>query len=235
MKKVSSGIIPLDAQLGGGFPIPSIILVLEEPGAGADVLSLHFAIEGVKNKENVAYMLTNDTEEELNEDIKTYFGLNPKTLSEMKIIELVPLKLFEKVRCTKSILKVVKSDPFNLLRKNISSGNYSRIVLNNLTYFFMNYDENDVLKLLNEIALFSRKNKFTLLALMTKGMFEPRLETAVKHVVDGVIELTIKEVENEIQRRLKILKLKRVLVPKIVMRYDLTDRGIKLETVVRVV
>ena len=208
---------------------------MEEPGAGADVLSLHFAIEGVKNKENVAYMLTNDTKEEINEDIKTYFGLDPESLAEMKIIELVPLKLFERMKCTKSVLKVIRSDPLNLLRKNVISGNYSRLVLNNLTYFFMNYEESEVLKILNEIVLSSRRNKFVSLLLMTKGMFDSRLETAVKHIVDGVIELTIREVENEIQRRLKVLKLKRVLVPKAVMRYDLTDKGIKLETVVRVI
>jgi len=235
MKRISSGIIPLDSQLGGGFPVPSIILLLEEPGAGADVLSLHFAIEGVRNKENVVYMLTDDTKEELNEDIKTYFGLNPEDLAEMKVIELVPSKLFEKTKCTKGVVKVIRSDPLNLLRKNTISGYYNRMVLNNLTYFFMNYKEDEVMKVLNEMALFSRKNKFVFLLLMTKGMFDSRLETAVKHIVDGVIELTIKEVENEIQRRLKIIKLKRVLVPKAIMRYDLTDKGIKLETVVRVI
>ena len=65
-------------------------------------------------------------------------------------------------------------------------------------------------------------------------MFEPSFETAVKQAVDGIIELSLREAETEIQRRLKVIKLKRTLVPKSIFRYDITDRGIKMESVTRV-
>ncbi len=70
--------------------------------------------------------------------------------------------------------------------------------------------------------------------LITKGMFDSRTETTIKHYADGVIELTLKEVENEVQRRLKVIKLKGILVPKAILRYELTDKGIKMESVMRV-
>jgi len=49
-----------------------------------------------------------------------------------------------------------------------------------------------------------------------------------------IIEMSISETGNEIQRLLKILKLKRVLVPKSILRYDLTEKGIRMESVMRV-
>ena len=88
--------------------------------------------------------------------------------------------------------------------------------------------------MLESMAVSARKNESVILVLFTKGMFESTFETAVKQVVDGVIELSIREAETEIQRRMKIIKLKRTLVPKTIFRYDITDKGIRMESVTRV-
>lgn len=62
---------------------------------------------------------------------------------------------------------------------------------------------------------------------ITKGIFDSKLET-------DVIGLSLREVGNEIQRRMKIIKFKKILVPKTILRYDLTEKGIKMESVMRV-
>jgi KaiC/GvpD/RAD55 family RecA-like ATPase len=65
-------------------------------------------------------------------------------------------------------------------------------------------------------------------------MFDKRIETAIKHQSDGVIELTLKEVENETQQRLKVIKLERYVVPKNILRCELTGKDISGELLMRV-
>jgi KaiC/GvpD/RAD55 family RecA-like ATPase len=65
-------------------------------------------------------------------------------------------------------------------------------------------------------------------------MFDRKIETAIKHYSDGVIELTLREIENEMQRRLKIVKLEKYMVPKNIFRYELTEKGISMESLMRV-
>lgn len=236
MKIFKTGIVPLDTQLRGGFPASSVVLILEDPGAGADIFSFHFAIEGLKNGEKVLYVTTDDTEDELKENMMLYFDIPPEELSKMKILYLVSPRLrdVKAEKDAKEFLRKIRYDPLNGLKILIQNEHFDRVIINNITYFFMYYDKEEVFKLTEEFSVVSKRNESIFLILMTKGMFDSQTETAMKHVADGVIELTVREVENEVQRRFKVLKLKRVLVPKSILRYDLTEKGIKMESVMRV-
>jgi len=233
MKKFSTGITPLDAQLGGGFPSGSLILLLEEPGAGADVFSFHFAVAGLKENEKTLYISTNDTREQIIENIKLYFSIDPEGI---EIVDLVAARMIERHAehsDVRAFLKQIRHDPLKHV-KTVVKGEYDRLILNSLAYFVLNYGEEDVVDLINDISLAVKKNDAVALLLMTKGIADEKLENTIKFMADGIIEMTINESGNEIQRLLKILKLKRVLVPKSILRYDLTDKGIKMESVMRV-
>jgi len=235
MKVYRTGIIQLDSQLGGGIPAGSVVLILEEPGAGGDVFSFHFAVEGVKNDEKVFYLITDDTEEEIRENIVLYFNIEEELLDKIHLCSFIT-KHYRKKEKEGDIRKLLRTgtDPLNIFKNRLIREEYDRIIINNLTYFIENYKLSDVISLIDDLSEYTRNREAVALLLMTKGMFEPRIETTMKHHSDGVIELTLREVENEIQRRLKIVKFKRILVPKAVLRYDLTDKGIKMESVMRV-
>ncbi len=237
MKKSSTGITPLDAQLGGGFPSGSLILLLEEPGAGADVFSFHFAVAGINNNEKVLYITTNDTKDQILQNIKLYFALENGVADRIEFVDLVSSRLLQQTDSksdVKAFLKQMKHDPLKHVKTTIASSNHERIILNSLAYFVLNYNTDDVVELINEMSLTAKKNDSVILLLMTKGIADDKLENTIKFIADGIIEMTINESGNEIQRVLKILKLKRVLVPKSILRYDLTERGIKMESVMRV-
>lgn len=237
MKKYSTGITPLDAQLGGGFPSGSVILLLEEPGAGADVFSFHFALAGMNNDEKVLYITTNDTKEQILQNIKVYFALDDSVTDKIEFLDLVSTQLFQQADIksdVRAILKHMKHDPLKHVRTTIVNSNHERIILNSLTYFILNYNVEDVVELINTMSLTAKKNDSVILLLMTKGIADEKLENTIKFVADGIIEMSISETGNEIQRLLKILKLKRVLVPKSILRYDLTEKGIRMESVMRV-
>ncbi len=234
MKLMKTGILPLDTQLGGGIPAGSVVLVLEEPGAGGDVLSYHFAVEGALNGENVFYLATDDTEEEVKDYVNLYFNLDDAVWENITLLSLSSSLKKEGEKDAKDFLKKTMYDPIGGLKTILYHEDFDRVVVNNMTYFIANYPIEDVVSLIEVFSKYAKKNESVFMMLMTKGMFDSRTETAIKHYSDGVIELTLREVENEVQRRLKVIKFKGILVPKAILRYELTDKGIKMESVMRV-
>ncbi len=226
-----TGIIPLDTQLGGGIPEGKIVLILEEPGAGAEVFSYHFAVEGARLGEKVLYIATDDSEEEVRETINLYFNLSNE---EWEYITLLSLSSFSKIRNGREYLRRTIYDPLGGIKTIISNEEFNRIIVNNLVHFLKSYELHDVIDFVEFLSGEARKRKFSALLLMTKGMFDPSIEATLKHYVDAVFELSLREVENEVQRRLKVIKFKGIVVPKAILRYDLTDRGVKMESVMRV-
>ncbi|MFO7965976.1 MAG: RAD55 family ATPase [Archaeoglobaceae archaeon] len=236
MRQFTTGISSLDTQLGGGLSSGSVVLLLEEPGAGADIFSLHVAIEGLKNNEKVLYVTTDDTVEELKESISLYFDVSTDILSQIDIIDLVSTRmgLPTEEDSAKAYLKRTRYDTLSGLKTSIQDERYDRVIINNITYFFTHYDREEVFKLIEDFSATTKQDESLFFMLMTKGMFDHQTEVAMKHSGDGVIEFTMREIEDEMQRRLKVLKLKRALVPKTVLRYDLTNKGFRMESVMRV-
>ncbi|MFP4559272.1 MAG: RAD55 family ATPase [Archaeoglobaceae archaeon] len=232
MRQFTTGIISLDAQLGG-LASGSVVLLLEEPGAGADVFSLQVAIEGLKNNERVLYVTTDDTFSELKESINTYFDIPSDLLYEMDVMDLVSNRMGLPVEdANRDYLKRARHDTLGGLKTSIQNEEYDRVIINNITYFFTHYDREEVFKLIEEFSGVSKQNESIFFMLMTRGMFDHQTEVTMKHNVDGVIEFSMREVDDEIERRLKILKLKKVLVPKTVLKYDLS-RGLRMEQVMK--
>jgi len=63
--RVSTGIEGLDHILGGGLPAARFHLVQGDPGAGKTTLGLQFLLEGMRRGENVLYVTSSETGEEL--------------------------------------------------------------------------------------------------------------------------------------------------------------------------
>ncbi len=233
MRKFKTGILPLDTQLTGGIPGGSVVLILEDPGAGADVFTFHFAIEGALNGEKVFYLSTDDTEEEIKEYMNVYFNVGDEVWDNIVIVSLGTFRHGVK-KDVKDYLRKTMYDPMSGLKTILGNERFERVVINNITYFLTNYELEGVISFIEDLSSISKQYESVVLLTMTRGMFEPRIETAMKHYADGVFELTLREVENEIQRRLKIVKFKRILVPKAILRYDLTEKGVRMESVMRV-
>ncbi|MEM4702325.1 MAG: ATPase domain-containing protein, partial [Archaeoglobaceae archaeon] len=175
---------------------------------------------------NVLYISTDDATKE----VKRYLGLYFPKYQNFTIISLKDREELD----AKGYLKKTMHDILSGVKTIIRNEKFDRVVLNNLTFFFSHYSPEDVGSLIEFFLNDAREKESAYLLLMTKGMFEERVETMVKHLCDGVIELSLREVDNEIQRRLKFIKFKGIIVPRVVMRYDLTEKGIKMESMIRV-
>ncbi|MFN3384056.1 MAG: RAD55 family ATPase [Archaeoglobaceae archaeon] len=226
MKVFRTGIIPLDVQLGGGIPSGSVVALIEEPGAGGDVFSYHFAVEGSNVGDNVLYIATDDSAKDVRRYLSLYF-------QRYQDFTLISLKSNEETDA-KGYLRKTMYDALSGVKTIVKNEKFDRIVINNLTFFFSHYPTEDVISLIEFFLNDAREKDSAYILLLTKGMLEERAEIAVKHLCDGVIELSLREVENEIQRRLKFIKFKGIIVPRAVMRYELTDKGVKMESMMRV-
>jgi len=226
MKIFRTGIVPLDAQLGGGIPSGSVVALIEEPGAGGDVFSYHFAVEGSNLGDNVLYIATDDSVKDVRRYLSLYFP-------RYQDFTLISLKSDEETDA-KGYLRKTMYDVLSGVKTIIKNEKFDRVIINNLTFFFSRYSIEDVISLIEFFLNDAREKESAYMLLLTKGMLEERAEIAVKHFCDGVIELSLREVENEIQRRLKFIKFKGIIVPRAVMRYELTDRGVKIEPMMRV-
>lgn len=233
MERYSTGIMSLDSQLGGGFPAGSFIVLIEDPGAGANYFVYHFVIEGLRKGEKALFISTEETEEEIRNNVKAISGMNPDNLD---ILDLMSPKVFGMVGGgdAKSFLRATTQDPYKRVTDELWKSNHNRIAIHSLTYFVENYSWEEVKALVDKITIQTRRNKSVCVATFTKGMFESRIEAAIKHYADGVIELSIREAETEVQRRLKVIKIKATIVPKSILRYDITEKGIRMESVMRV-
>ncbi|MDI9610651.1 MAG: RAD55 family ATPase [Archaeoglobales archaeon] len=227
MKVYRSGIVPLDVQLGGGVPGGTVLIILEEPGAGGEVFSYHFAVEGANNGENVLYIATDDSEK----DIKKFLNLYFEKFREFTILSFKGKQEGD----ARGYLRKTMYDLLTGIKTILKNEKFDRVVINNMTFFFSKYSQEDVISLIEFLSSLAKENESAFLLLMTKGMLEENQETAVKHFCDGVIELNLREFENEVQRRLKFIKFKGIVVPRLIMRYELTDKGVKMESTMRVI
>jgi KaiC/GvpD/RAD55 family RecA-like ATPase len=226
MRIYRTGIVPFDVQLEGGIPGGTVLLILEEPGAGGDVFSYHFAVEGAKSGEKVIYFSTDDYEDDVKRFLRVYFD----QYKEFPVLSFKGQKKDE----ARVHVKRAFHDAIGRLKGILRDERYDRMIINNLVYFFSKYSYEDVVSMIEFLSDVCKENDSVSVLLMTKGMVDDKQETALKHYCDGVVELSLRETENEIQRRLKFLKLEGVVVPRIVLRYDITNRGIRMESTIRV-
>src|SRR3990167_6639880 len=130
MNLIKSGVKGLDNILKGGFKENSNILVTGAPGTGKTILCLQFANEGIKNKEPVLFVATEEFKEAIFEYAKT-MGLN----------NLINNKLFMVLERTdlKSQIKSL-TDPIKLVKQH----KVKRIVFDSITFFDYLYFKNEL-------------------------------------------------------------------------------------------
>jgi KaiC/GvpD/RAD55 family RecA-like ATPase len=174
----------------------------------------------------VIYFSTDDYED----DVKRFLGVYFDQYKEFPVLSFKGQKKDE----ARVHVKRAFHDAIGRLKGILRDDRYDRMIINNLVYFFSKYSYEDVVSMIEFLSDVCKENDSVSVLLMTKGMVDDKQETALKHYCDGVVELSLRETENEIQRRLKFLKLEGVVVPRIVLRYDITNRGIRMESTIRV-
>jgi len=220
MKLKKTWIEGLDEVLGGGLPDKSVILVEGEPGSGHDLLAQQILCRCALKEENVAYFTTSVIPEILREDLET-FGWNVQSLEktgQWKFIHDHSAKVLQ------------------TLRNEITSrvGKTEWMVVDSLSYLLLTQGYKSVLELVELLLDETHKHGGVNFLLLTQGMHDSQTEISLQHLADGVIEVTAQEVAGGVDRRIRMKKMRRVVYRQRLIPFNITERGIVIETAVRI-
>ena len=221
MKLLRLWIEGLDEMLGGGLPDKSVVVMTGEPGSGYDILAQQIMYQHALHNEKVAYFSTSRSRETIKEDLAT-FGWNVTPLEE---------------KGDWIHLQAPVSDAIQVLTQNmpkaVAEGRW--VLLDSLSYLILTQKYYSVVQIVELLLENARKHGGIHFVLLTQKMHDAETETTMQHLADGVMEFTAHETAGGIDRRIRIKKMRRAVYEPRLIPFNITERGITIETAVRMV
>jgi len=220
MKLLKTWIEGLDEMLGGGLPEKSVIVMMGEPGSGYDVFAQQILYQNVLQGGKAAYFSTSRDFDALKEDFET-FGWDVSSLQKNEnwlFFNLNGLNVIQQM--TENILKVV------------AEGRW--VLVDSLSYLILTQKYREVIGVIESLLNAARAHGGVHFLLLTQGMHDRETETTMQHLVDGVMEFSAQEMAGGIDRRIRMKKMRRTVYEPKLIPFNITERGITIETAVRI-
>ena len=241
---VTTGILGLDVQLGGGIPPGTTLLLIAESGAGAEIFTKQFLYGGLNSGETAFYFSSDRSIAEVKADMK-HFGWDISKYEETQMVKFIDAYtprfiniLPPKLRNRMSAKEFLKAglDPLNQLKTTISQNHESgyRGVIDSISYFLRAYGLNSVIEVIELMSSIGKITGGIHLIVIGAGLHDDITLNTVKYLTDGMIEFYVKDRGSQIERGLVIRKMRGMIVPNRSICFDITHRGIELETTTRV-
>jgi KaiC/GvpD/RAD55 family RecA-like ATPase len=221
-----------------------MILLLAEPGTSSEIFANQFVYGGLTSGEEVYYFSSEHPIKEVVEDMKN-FGWDIEEYlnnNQMDFIDAYSLRFYNALPkhmsvdlSPKDFLKQ-NTDALNLLKSVVNEPRKERYrgVIDSMSFFLRAYELNNVIEAIEVISSVGKATNAVQLVLMTSGMHDPTVENTMKDICDGVIEFRMKERGSEIERSILIRKMRGMIPPNKTISYNITNKGIELETTTRV-
>jgi KaiC/GvpD/RAD55 family RecA-like ATPase len=210
----------LDEMLGGGLPDKNVVVMTGEPGSGYDILAQQILYQHALHNEKIAYFSTSRQPDTLRDDLVT-FGWNVAPLEEQGTWTFHHLSVADAV----SVLT-------EKIPQAVSEGRW--VLLDSLSYLILTQKYGSVVKTVELLLECARRNGGIHFLLLTQKMHDVETETTMQHLVDGVIEFSAQETAGGVDRRIRIKKMRRAVYESRLIPFNITDRGITIETAVRI-
>jgi len=220
MKLLKTWIEGLDEMLGGGLPEKSVILMTGEPGSGYDILAQQVLYHNALHGGKAAYFSTTRVPEALREDFET-FGWNVAPLQENDNW------MFFNVYVPDVIQVLMEKIP-----KVVAEGRW--VLIDSLSYLILTQKYRSVVSVVELLLNSAKEHGGVHFLLLTQKMHDTETETTMQHLVDGVIEFSAQETAGGIDRRLRMKKMRRAVYEPRLIPFNITERGITIETAVRI-
>ena len=230
IKRVKTGVAGLDEMIGGGIPEGHSMLVLGSFGTGKTTMGLQFMWEGLQEKEKCLFITLEESVDSLVKDAYS-FGWDLKPYIEKRQLALFDLQ----ANHLRDAIRLVKNDMYNIMKEFKAN----RVVIDSISLVEMlNSEEYERrITLRNICELLKSTGATSLITCETKnsGSMMSRFGY-IEYVVDGIILLEPRP-ELDAKRTLltiRVLKLKRSGHTRDIKLYIISDKGIKVQTDVRV-
>ncbi len=219
--KIKTGIGGLDDMLEGGIPVGHSVAVIGSFGTGKTTFAMQFIWEGLKNGEKCIFMSLEEDEESIVETAKSFDWDFGKYLNDsLLIIKLEPEDAANSIKRLEGEIPQI-----------IKEFGASRIAIDSVSLITMLYREEEEKR--KALFTLSRSIKESGATAIFTAEVDPRnpyvsRDGLVEYVVDGVILLMPREVNERIMLTLKILKMRRTKHSREVKPYDITSEGIEV-------
>jgi len=221
MKFLKTWIEGLDEMLGGGLPEKSVVVMTGEPGSGYDILAQQILYQNVLHGGKAAYFSTTRAPEALKEDFET-FSWNVAPLQEKDNW------MFFNVYVPDVIQVLMEKIP-----KVVAEGRW--VLIDSLSYLILTQKYRSVISVVELLLNSAKEQGGVHFLLLTQKMHDPETETTMQHLADGVMEFSAQETAGGIDRRLRMKKMRRAVYEPRLIPFNITERGITIETAVRIV
>lgn len=248
---ISTGIEKLDRLMEGGIPVGFTTILLGSPGSSIEIL-----VKQISTAENVTYITTEETKDEVTDTMKRFNWSVPKINfidisatyyksvleGETKRVNIhqqkSKLKLKELIEIGSQGMPSANKGDEDFLAvlsksvKNVSTGGI--IIINSLDFFLSQYRQEDVLKTIYAAKVGNLKNKGALLIVMTKGIHGELFERKMEGLADCVLELDVIQKGSSFERFLSVKKMRNFAKKIGIARYAIDDSGFVLEMIERI-
>ena len=217
LEKVTTGIEKLDQMLDGGLYRGANVLIVGMTGTGKTTFSLHFAVANAIQGRRVAYLAFEEPMDQLIRATKNYgMPIEEALRSNLKIFTWVP----ESKTPVYTFLKI---------KKIIEEFKPEALVVDSLTALRQHMDEKELVKMIRYLNLLTKANRITAyFTLNEETNFEVVPFTGASTMVDVIIGLRYQLNNEDIERKMAIVKARGSDHSRKIHRYEITNKGVEI-------
>ncbi|WP_297499832.1 ATPase domain-containing protein [Thermococcus sp.] len=223
--RVSTGVLGLDKMLNGGLIAGRVYLVKGSPGTGKTTLAMHFAMEGVRSGEDVLYITLEEPADNMRED----FGRMGFDVRNPHFVLLDATPTVEKYVLVEDFFETYAKSLEKLtsaIIERFKDVNYSRVIVDPIT--MLKIAANTEIEYRKSFLAFVKSMmKLKATVLITSELEKTNIE---EYLVNGIIELKRLEVKGKLMRTVRITKFRGSGFDPFVRTFEITDRGMVINT-----
>lgn len=240
MELATSGISGLDAQLGGGIPRGSTILVLGDPCNALSAFAEQFGAGGLTQGEPLLYFLFDRPPRGAPQRIK---GL-ATDLGGVK----GPLRVFDGYSAQfgapganghaagdAPVLLKGENAASDVLNEAMKAGaSRYRLCIDSLSGMARPGKDHELVDFFRNLVHVGHETGAMQLAVLVRGLHDPQVEARLKHLATGVMEVGVERKGFGLYNYLQVTKLLELRDPTRLLLFKETDKGLWLESTRRV-
>lgn len=236
----TTGILGLDAQLGGGVPRGTTILIIGEPGNAISLFSQQFAGGGLDAGEDVHFFEFDRPAGSVRASVTGFVQRGNHSKAELTVHDgyspQFGLSVNARVRDPKAVPVAMGTaiEAMMAALQNTAAGRPYRMVVESLSSITREDNEREVLKFVRNLVYLGHEMDGLHLVSIVKGLHSPVFEAQLRHLVGGVIEFGVDRKGFGMYNYLLVSKLLNVQDPVRILLWKETEKGLWLESTKRV-